>query len=113
MHLRGLVLLGKQSRLGLHEAKLAVSNAAARSHQVELAGAENLHGPQGVAVLNSSIDEPGCGLKPGVGMGGNNHGVGLRSGAKVVEKTPRPYFAEPSLRKQAVNLNAGARGQFD
>ena len=70
---------------------LGVDHAVAGGHQVDLARPQQLLAAEAVAVHDLTLEHPGDGVEPGVGMGPDLHGaVGGVDGAGVVDEAPGP-----------------------
>ena len=86
---------------------LRVRDAAARGHEVELAGPHRLERPDGVAVQDLPREQPRDRLEPGVGVRRHLHAVGAvadrgqRVGPVVVEEAPCADERPRTLRDRA------------
>jgi hypothetical protein len=87
---------------------LGMRDAAARRHEVDLAGPDPLVAAQAVAMLNRALDHPAEGLQPDVRMRTDVDAVsrGIVRGTGVVEEAPGADGAAMPVRERAADFEA-------
>ena len=79
----------------------------AGGHQVELPGPDQLLRPEAVAVEDLTVEQPGDGLQPDVGMRSDVDPVllGHERRPHVIHEAPRPDASPRPSRERAANLH--------
>ena len=97
--------------LSIGERVFGMNDASPGSHQVDLAGADDLFVAQAVAMQYFTIDQPGKGLQANVRMGADMHALarGEADRAGVVEKTPGANHALLAGGQRSANQHAFAK----